>query len=694
MAKKSTINLLLINQSDNECERLISLFRNAGRVARAHRASSAEDLFSCLENNSWDLLIANDKHPEITVEQCLEKLKNAAIKIPVIVIRDNDVQSALDAGATDVISTDDEPRLVFAALRELSNLERYRELISTQGKLADAEERCALLMAKSQEAIAYLADGMLVSANPLFASCFGYDSADELDCAPIIDLISDDNHEKVKSVLKSQPGLGEITTDISFCGLKQNGDTFSSEMQLSNAVYDDEPCIQISVSEQKSATASDSESGIDHDPATGLYSQNYFLSQLEHSIAQAANGGTTSSLLFIGIDLFTGLRSRYGISSANSILLDIAQFIQQQSPDNHCLAHICDDGFALLLADTGAEAALEFAQSLCKKLEQHIIDIGSQSLQCTASIGLLEIDSQNQHSASSLIDKAFSSCELVRENAGSDGTGNGAAIFVPEIEKRSLGDAASDNDLDSYLEEALEDGQFSLLFQPVVSLRGSSGDHYEVQTRMTTIEGEDQEASEFLQALQFEQANTRLDRWIILEATKQLAGPVSDGQDSRLFINLTANSLKDESLIPWLGVALKAGGIPAAAITFQFTENDIIDYLKHAKEFVKSVKELGCKVSISEFGQVDDATKALKQTGADFAKLAHSYAEQLQAGGDIQMLKAMVNSINENQTQAIISGVENAAALAVLWQIGVDYIQGGYLAEPSKQMDYEFTDIA
>ena len=80
MAKKSTIKLLLINESENESERLISLFRDAGRVARATRAQSAEELFHMLEQESWDLLIANDKHPEIVVDQCLELLKKKSYR--------------------------------------------------------------------------------------------------------------------------------------------------------------------------------------------------------------------------------------------------------------------------------------------------------------------------------------------------------------------------------------------------------------------------------------------------------------------------------------------------------------------------------------------------------------------------------------------------------------------------------------
>ena len=102
MARKSTIKLLLINESENEGERLISLFRNAGRVARAHRAASAEDLHECLEKENWDLLIANDKHPEITAEQCLEQLTKAASDTPAIIIRDEHAEAAMEAGASEV----------------------------------------------------------------------------------------------------------------------------------------------------------------------------------------------------------------------------------------------------------------------------------------------------------------------------------------------------------------------------------------------------------------------------------------------------------------------------------------------------------------------------------------------------------------------------------------------------------------
>ncbi|MFA7555369.1 MAG: EAL domain-containing protein, partial [Spongiibacteraceae bacterium] len=617
MARQSTIRLLLINESDNEGERLISLFRNAGRVARAHRVISAEDLHTQLEKDRWDLLIANDKHPEIVVDQCLQQLKKLKTHLPSLIIRDDNIEAALNAGASDVVASNDDQRLIFAAFRELQHLKKSRQLAATEAKLTDAEERCNLLMAQSQDAIAYVADGMLVSCNPLFCTQFGYAEPEDLDCAPVIDLIDSADHTEFKHLLKAltQQG-GDDSSNFNFTGKTQDHESFPATMQLSNAVFDDEPCIQITIKarETKNSTSSAVESH--QDSASGLYSHEYFLSQLDRAAKQASAGTHIATLLFIGIDQFNSIRTRFGISHSYKILRNITEVIQHQSNEAHTLTHFCDDGFTMLLQNIGTEKAQLFATELCKTLEKYIIEIAGQSVQCTASIGLLPIDGSQPEDPSKLIDSAFSACEEVRTQANKDGIGNGVMVFVATREKKSLGDASDDAGLDSFLEEAIADEQFFLTFQPIVSLRGSRGDHYEVRTLMLDDDGNTVTADQFLSKINFKGVNTRLDRWVLLEATKKLAHKIEAGQNTRLFINLTANTLQDESLIPWLSVALKAGGIPPAALIFQFNEADLANVLKPAKAFAASIKELGCKISIAGFGQSDTPFKTLKQIPA------------------------------------------------------------------------------
>lgn len=697
MTRKNVIRLLLINESDNEAERIISLFRNAGRVARAKRAQSAEELFTMLEQGHWDLLIANDKHPEIVVDQCLELLNSHdTANIPAIVIRDGDAGSALDAGASDVVASNDDKRLVFSALRELRSFDDRKQLASTREKLSDALDRCNLLMAESQEALAYLADGMLISTNTLFCNRFGYLEPEDLDCTPVIDLIAPSDKDRFKQLLKTLADGSGDDSDFHFTGQAQDGTTFLATMQLSNAVFDDEPCVQLTIEEHLLPTLTektDAASSIDSEPPSlpaAMHPSDEELSTLLSSLmGQAADSNHCSTLAFISIDGLHPIRDRVGFSQSQLVLSNLSGFIREQLSDSVYCGHYCDDGFIAIFQDGDANSAKQAAEQLCSAIEEHIIETNGQSIQCTASIGLAAIDGQQSNHPTQLIDNAYAACALVEDRGGC-----GVEQFVAKKEIKTLGDAASDEELDHFLEQALESGQFSLSYQPVVSLRGTSGEHYEVRTAMTTDDGITLETSQFSDNVQFSGVNTRLDRWIILEASKTLSAQIEQRQDARLFVNLSADALQDESLIAWLGVAIKAGGIPPSAMIFQFSAADIADYLKPAIGFSASIHKLGCKISITGFGQSNDPFKILNHIKADFAKISDSFTAQLQTGGDVQVLKAMVSSISENNIQAIISGVENAAALAQLWQIGVDYIQGSYLAGPSPAMDYEFTDIA
>ena len=694
MTRKTTIKLLLINESDNEGEHIISLFRNAGRVARGHRANSAEDLYVMLEKDNWDLLIANDKHPEIAVEQCLEQLKKLHLEIPSIAIRNDNVSAAFQAGASDVIGIGDDERLIYASLRELEHLEQHRKLIRTEEKLQETEQRCEQLLSQSQDPIAYVTDGMIINSNQLFSTRFGFANPEELDCLPIIDLIDTSDQEVFKSLLKAQKSNGDKDTHFAFKGLKPDGESFSATMQLCNAVYDDEQCIQLSIRDQTAGDSLGVNISPDVNPDTGLYSRNHFLEKLDLSNKQAATANNISTLLYIGIDKYNSIRSRIGIARFDNVFVDIAAFIQENSTEDNYLSHYCHDSFVMLVPETSVEKAETFAQSLCDSFQDHIIEIDEQSLQCTFSIGLVALDNQHQVTADRIIDNAFSACEQVREIANNEGIGNGVRIYIPVREKKSFSDTHGDAEIDSFLEEALEDNRFSLSFQPIVSLRGTIGDHYEVQALITDDSDREVSASEFFSTIKFSKTNTRLDRWIILEATKLLSGKLENDPDTRLFINLTSQALQDKSLISWLNVALKAGGIPPDAIIFQFEESNIVDYLKPAIVFAEIIKAMGCKLSITNFGESNDPLRTLRNVNADFAKLAGNFTKELEGENSMQTLKTMVADILEQNSQAIISDVENAAALAMLWQIGVDYIQGGYLAAPTKNMHYEFTDIA
>lgn len=697
MARKSTIRLLLVNDSENASEQLVSLFRNAGRVARATRIDSSESLFQALNSSDskaaqWDLLIANDKHPELSPEACLEQRKTCQSSIPVIVLREaaGDAATLFAAGASDVIDPKDELRLCHAAFREIKYYQQQLQLASVKQELTAAEQRCEQLLNDSSEAIAYVADGMLINANQHFAAAFGYQEVDDLDCLPIIDMIDDSDQEKFKALLKAQVN-SETDTHFSFTGRQEDGSSFNSQLSLSNALYDSEPCLQITLGQtnsQSSLLATDAANSA----SEGFISQSQFLQELDSQIKQSISSSTDSSVLFISIDQYSKLRQQLGLANSRAIALDIAELIQQQTEQKFGITHYCDDSFTLLLTDTKQAEALEIAENICRAVERQILDCEGQSIQCTLSIGLFNLDGQID-SAQHIIDGIFRSTEELREEAANNGIGNGIKIYTPEKIRKSLGDVQDDADLDQLLAEAIEDERFKLQFQPIVSLRGSSGDHYEVSLFIYNEAEQWVSANEFIKQLNFSEVNTRLDRWILLEATKLLSVQRDKGQDIRLIINISVQTFKDDSLLPWLSVALKAGGIPPEAIILQFSERSIADNLSPAIKFIKNVNDSGYPVSILDFGDSDSPTKQLSNISPKFLRLHQRYSEAL-TKGDSTEIKELLASIEGKNLKTIAPEIKNASALALLWQVGVDFIQGDYLASPGDEMNHEFTDIA
>ena len=243
------------------------------------------------------------------------------------------------------------------------------------------------------------------------------------------------------------------------------------------------------------------------------------------------------------------------------------------------------------------------------------------------------------------------------------------------------------------IQRALDENRFRLLFQPVINLRGEDEEHYEAFVRM--LDKDDKEISpyDFLPPVGPSETTIKIDRWVILQTIKQLASHRSRGHNTKMFLNLTAETLQDKTFTPWLSVALKAARLPGDSLIFQIREGDASNHMKQAKEFTKTLHELHCKISISQFGCALNPFNTLKHIDADYVKIDGSFTEEIQKNDDAkQQVKEMVKSLQSSGKLTIIPLVENASVLATLWQAGVNYIQGYYLQAPVPEMNYDFSE--
>jgi len=687
----TTFRLIILNDAQGEAERLISMFNNAGKPCRAHYINEEQALAKLLEEQSWDLLIAHDATQGVTPATAIKLIRKMNRDLPVILLTDDESSASTTAGmklgANDVIRLDDDQHLLLATSRELENRQHRQDTRRAERRLKEVERRNQQLLDSSRDGIAFVQDGMYLYANDSFAELFGYNDIDDIECMPIMDMISEQDHENVKRSLKDfslQQDKHEKNT-LSFNAISHSGTHKSVTLELHLSHYDDEPCIQFLLPAKRGSNdVLEAEiEVIKHiDQATGLYNRQHMLEVLEDTVDNATNQEQSTTLLYIDIDQYVQkVQAVVGISCTDAVLAAIAGFIQRHTENGEVNARFADSAFTCLLPSGNMETAIARANTICNEVAEHLFEIENKTLQLTLSIGIALIN-ETSTDGQSVIDQSLKAIEQLRKN--NDGIGNGAYVF-------QHGGGEDKTIIISSIQKALNEEQFRLLFQPIISLRGDDIEHYEVLLRMINDDGEEISPDHFLDTAEAIKACDKIDRWVILETIKSLSEHRKNGSNTQVIINLSSSSVCDDSLAPWLKVAFKASELPPEAVIFQVKEADIIQHLTATRHFVEQLHEIGALFSISRFGCALNPMNALEHVDADHIKVDGSFTQEMQDHPDkSEALDKLMSQLHERQKITIVPLVENASILSKLWQMGVHYIQGHYLQAPADGMNYDF----
>ena len=202
----NTVRLMILNDSRSEAERLISMLHNAGRPVRAQHVESDEALVKLLEEQVWDLMIGLDTTKNLPPITAIKQIRRLNKDVPLILLTDDEgtqpVVEGLKLGATDVIRLDEDQHLLLAIQREIDNREQRNLRRIAERRHKELERRNQQLLDSSRDAITFVQDGMFLYVNESFAELLGHSDRDELECMPVIDLISKADQTKVKSFLK------------------------------------------------------------------------------------------------------------------------------------------------------------------------------------------------------------------------------------------------------------------------------------------------------------------------------------------------------------------------------------------------------------------------------------------------------------------------------------------------------------
>jgi multidomain signaling protein FimX len=687
LSQHVTTRLLIAEKSENAAYELDSTLRDAGIATKLSISDDLAHIGQIMTNGEADIVLLTDKLDGL--QQILPRLRENAPHTPIILLSHADqegwtVAQALDLGATDVVPAEQLDQLTLVVKRELAHVCQREHFAQVRRALQEAEQRCQLLLQGSKAAIAYVHEGMHIHANEGYLDLFGYADVDDLCGETLVDLLTPDSAELLKANLKTlRNGTEETVFEFSSNG--QHADVVAGTMTLANSQYEGEECLQVTVRTQTAnSSPADSTQPAAQTPDTSEPTALELPGFIKAAEALFQNDDSEAFVLVAGLDNYSELQSAYGLVGAETICRRVWHAIGEHA-GNTPVTRISNHQFAWAITANSHANACEVAEQLRTSIGELLFEVHDKTVRPTIAISGAAL--VEHESVSKTLDAAYGHL------ADMDLTNNANAVNIPVAQQeQELDENDNARVILRQITDAIDKKSFVLLFQPIISLRGDSDEHYEVFLRMTDDNGEQIEPGRFLQTAIDNNVAGKIDRWVILQSIKMLSVHRAKGHATRLTINLTCNSVTDPEFLQWLGVAIKAARLPSDAVIFQITEKDATTYLRQTREFIEGLRQMHCRASLSRFGLIEDPFETLRHLQVDMVKLDGSCITEMEDSDE--KTTELINDIKKLQGSGkltVVPMVENANVLSTLWQAGANYIQGHYLQEPSQQMDYDFS---
>jgi EAL domain-containing protein (putative c-di-GMP-specific phosphodiesterase class I) len=220
--------------------------------------------------------------------------------------------------------------------------------------------------------------------------------------------------------------------------------------------------------------------------------------------------------------------------------------------------------------------------------------------------------------------------------------------------------------------------------------------HYELFLRMRDESGRVVPPGAFLPAVERYNLAVRYDRWVIGAALGWARdhAQVFD-RVSRLFINLTRDSVVDAETGDFIRQALASTGVDPAHIGFETAESVAIGNLGKANQLIGTLRRAGCAFALDDFGSGVSSFAYVKALGADFLKIDGMFVGNLsQDRVDYAMVRSIKDIGHVMGKQVIAKSVESDAVLQKLREIGVDYAQGFAIGPPKPLTELASVSVA
>ena len=673
-----SISIAVLSRNQDDVELINQALRDAGHAARCHWIANPNSLADTLSSERVELLILNCDSYADPIRQVVKQKDKYDPEVPVIAMQQQaaeaDIEAAMRAGACDLVSMGLKSRLQSVVSRELRALRVERALNSTLQSATEYKRHLKDHMAASASSYALVQEGIFTDVNGAWLQQFKVVDREELIGLPIMDSFEPESRAALKGALVATlAGKWQKDEKLVVKAHIDSGDAEELHLEFRRIDLDDGPSVQIRIAPQLKVAEEPTKlvhDALQRDPTTLLFHRAQFLERVEKRLKRKPASGT-HCLVYVKPDDFRAVRDKVGIIQSEEILAQFADFVRKRMHPRDVAGRFEGTSLMLLLERGSPQDAQVWGQQLIKKLEQTTFEVGETSTHMTCTVGAC---------GASDVFSTFEEFVAATVRAYEQGKAEGGNVsFLEETSNDDTKQREFDAVWSRHLKSALMDNRFRLAQLPIAGLRSDSIQMYDLLVRMLDEQGNSVLPSEFIPAAKRTNMLKNIDRWMLTAAVDFC----KRGEADRVFVRLSRQSIMDGSTGPWMEQKLDEDGFDCSRLVVQVPERDAAKHIRQTKALVKQLRRLGIGFALEHYGVDTERFQILDLLKPDYIKIDGELMHTLMTDNSMQAaVRKIVAAAGKREIKTIAERVENANAMAVLFQLGLDFMQGHYVHEP------------
>ncbi|WP_180186897.1 EAL domain-containing protein [Acinetobacter sp. YH01012] len=637
---------------------------------------------------TWDLVIFGRAY-DLKVDQALTLIRaSQQPNLPLLLLKPDDYDatqytSYVRKGIYDIINLDYPERFYFGLIRALSfsRLQQSQEQLMTE--LENAQSQAQALVEDSSKAVAIIQEGIHAQANAEYLQLFGLKSEDDLIGLPLLDLLQPqditDFKFRFKKVSQGQfeHGRFDIHSQNPLLA-KQN----PLKIEFVGAADD---AIQITIDIENTAQNT-SPAQTTADKAAAKPSTYQLVNRTLAKQPSSANALVVFSLANCPESIFQA-----DWQTTKNYFTNIQNFLKEQT--NVPLFNV-SNGLVVGLFQAESPAILESKLiGLNSLTKPQLLTVDQHTYPLNLRIGYVPFtpDIQNESSFEQLISQGFANAlpqQQEQHNSGltldlSFGESNLNVIESAAAVPQSYSESA----IIAAIRQSLDRGEIHLKYQQLYDKQDTNLYTYEV-TSGFIFNSEWKSLTGLIDLAEDPELSIKLDRWILVEACKQLHNFITQYPEAKLIINLNKFVLLQDRSFPEFVSKLITiiGSRLSHPLILQFSEEDISQNLGDAQKQISLLRQHGAEISLRDFGHSIYSESILKQVDIHYLTLHSALTEKLAADDSTQELQEQLSIYSEiKPVEVLLRDLNDMNLFANAWNVDARFIQGDYF---QKKLDH------